>query len=77
MDALSLTRLGLDIVAIILPFRRTLNVPHVSFAGNLASDTQSVALSDGKIKVKATVSEQSWYEVCLLPVIEGQTILMQ
>jgi hypothetical protein len=38
--------------------RITLNVPHASFTGNLASDVQSVALSDGKIKMKATVSEQ-------------------
>jgi hypothetical protein len=33
-------------------------MPHASFAGNLASDNQSVALFAGKIKVKATISEQ-------------------
>ena len=34
----------------------TFDVPHVSFTGNLANDNQSVALSDGKIKVKPTVT---------------------
>jgi hypothetical protein len=36
----------------------TFNVPQESFTNNLASDIQSVAFSDGKIKVKATVSER-------------------
>jgi hypothetical protein len=49
----------------------------VSFAGSLANDKQSVALSDGKIKVKRLYLNKSWPDVCLLLVIEGQTILMQ
>jgi len=33
-------------------------MPHEAFAGNLAVHVKIVALSDGKIKLKATVSEQ-------------------
>jgi hypothetical protein len=56
-------------------YHLTLNVPHVSFTGNLASDNQSVTLSDGKIKVKRLYLNKSWSDVCLLPAIEEQTML--
>ena len=39
------------------------DVPHVSFNGNLASDNQSVARSDGKIKGKRLYLNKSSYEL--------------